>query len=464
MTDTTPPAGDAAPLNTNIERTPEEIAARARAFQGVVEQAIADAISPTAVIAKLKNQGATPDEARDYLEQFENLRKSQPPVEGDTNNGDEDPILRAPTPEGLNGQEREDYRARRKTAVDAAAARQAAAQQKTADEVAWVILEAAAEALEQSRAPGGQTSPLPGASGVPALPRDTLPASVLSAAPHLASLTSGTGNVHLDKTWELRKAFQIEKALEAVLDVVMQQRVDEPMARSFWRDIVLDKYTDFSKLLASFEKGTDPYDEPAEFGSSGFVIFKKEHVHLKKPVNTEAEWIRTFSAWKGGVNIVYPHRKSELDAYQKIIMQLFRATPQNPHAAIRFDKDARERYSRGPFRLDDRSELDISLFSQLLQPAPPVYRPNKRANSPGNVSGGAKRGRKDENCLNWNSGYCETTCPNNRKHGICCECAGNHRARDNTACDLALAERKKRNAGARTEDGGRSGRTGQARG
>lgn len=41
----------------------------------------------------------------------------------------------------------------------------------------------------------------------------SLPASVLTAAPHLTKLGSTAGDAHLDSTWKLRQAYSGDKAI-----------------------------------------------------------------------------------------------------------------------------------------------------------------------------------------------------------------------------------------------------------
>src|SRR5271163_1046520 len=45
-------------------------------------------------------------------------------------------------------------------------------------------------------------------------------------------------------------------------------------------------------------------------------------------------------------------------------------------------------------------------------------------------------------CQNWSLGICLDPCPNNRKHGICSECRGRHKARDQPACFTSLEARR----------------------
>jgi hypothetical protein len=96
------------------------------------------------------------------------------------------------------------------------------------------------------------------------------------------------------------------------------------------------------------------------------VIIKKNQALAKRPVQTEAEWIRVFGAWMAGVTLIYPHRVAELQEYRKIVMELFRAILNRPSIAIWFDLDVRDHYAKRPVHMDDHSQLNVLLLSQML--------------------------------------------------------------------------------------------------
>ena len=70
------------------------------------------------------------------------------------------------------------------------------------------------------------------------------------------------------------------------------------------------------------EKGYDHPDDPKDFGD-GYALIKKDQAFSKRPVHTEADWIRVFGAWSSGVAFFFPHREDELRNYQTIVMDLF---------------------------------------------------------------------------------------------------------------------------------------------
>ena len=182
--------------------------------------------------------------------------------------------------------------------------------------------------------------------------------------------------------------------------------------------------------------GYDHQDELKDF-LSGYTIIKKDQASGKIPVQTEAEWIRVFEVWMEGVCLLYPHRNLELKEYWKVVMELFRAVPNRPSIAIRFDLNVRDRYAKRPFRMDDRSLLNVPLFSQMVF-GTSIPSGSKRPS--GLLSGFSPTKRASVPCINWNKGFCQDSelCPNRRLHGKCCECGGGHRAKDNSEGQATL--------------------------
>ncbi|KAF9501189.1 hypothetical protein BDN71DRAFT_1479744 [Pleurotus eryngii] len=227
----------------------------------------------------------------------------------------------------------------------------------------------------------------------------------------------------------------------------------EPIARSIWCDIIQDKYVNFEKLYASILPGYDHRDEAKEF-VSGYAIIKKDSVNVRRPLSDEADWIRVFGAWEAAVIMVYPHRKDELVLYHRYISDLFHAIP-SPLTTIRLDAEVRERYARLPFRLDDRTKMDIPLYVQIFRGSPLATAKNKRPLATNSPTSPSKR--TSSVCLNWNFSNCADPCPNKRRHGICSECGDKHRARDVDECYSALrASRQRGGGGQDTSRGGPS--------
>ncbi|CAA7269205.1 unnamed protein product [Cyclocybe aegerita] len=208
------------------------------------------------------------------------------------------------------------------------------------------------------------------------------------------------------------------------------------LPKSIWKLIIQDQWVDFEKLHASLEHGYDHNDNAKDFGN-GYVIMKKDHLTSRRPIRTEAEWIRVFEAWSTGVTLLYPHRSMELKKYRLIVDEVFRASPQNVSPAIRFDVEVRRKYSRGPFRMDDHGELQALVLAQMYRPsATPTLPLAKRIASDSHQPSPAKRA--DIPCQLWNMGKCNDPCVNRRKHGTCSECGDSHRAYDTPTCRASL--------------------------
>ena len=251
-----------------------------------------------------------------------------------------------------------------------------------------------------------------------------IPADVLAEAPHLQEYLKITqAESYLNRTWKLRQSYATEKATDAIVDLMQRQPMPDPLPRSIWRDIILDKYVEFEKLYAGM-------DEPKIFGG-GYAIVERDHFRARKPVQTESEWARVARSWKQGVELLYPHRKAELGTYMEIIEELFRAAPHKPSIAICVDAEARDRYAKHPFRMDDRNQLYSSILAHMFRDPPTTSTiSGKRRSSPPPATN--KKARTV--CRNWNLGFCnDNECPFQRSH-VCHECGEDHRAKEQEAC------------------------------
>ena len=192
------------------------------------------------------------------------------------------------------------------------------------------------------------------------------------------------------------------------------------------------------------DMGYDHHDDPKDFGA-GYALVKKDQAFSKRALRTEADWIWVFGAWAVGVAFFFPHREAELRDYQAIVMDLFRAVPANPLIGISFDVQVCDKYSKKPFHLDDRAQLNLPLLAQMLSPSTPnPPRANKRSISSQAVAPASNLKRADVPCRNWNFGTCKAEiCLNHRKHGICCICGEGHRVKDNEQCFALLQSRNR---------------------
>lgn len=407
------------------------------ACQMVVEDCLAGKMELNAVADNLKAIGVTPEAAQDYVEQI--VQRIGEKKDGSIPNELEG--SREATPEGLNDDDREEFRRQREELFEQVNRKNREVQERASEAAAWGVLTAKLASLRSqgiSNNPAEQLAAIFNIS-TPTTASGSLSGTLLSQAPHLAKLAASSGDSHLDETWKLRQLFTTEKAIDAIVDIMQQQKLDEPIPRSIWREIVQDRFVNFEKLYASMDLGYDHQDELKDF-PGGYAIVKKDQASAKRPIQTEAEWIRVFGAWIEGVGLLYPHRVTELQEYRKVVMELFRAVPSRPSIAIRFDLDVRDRYAKRPFHMDDRSQLNIPLLSQMLFGTSSPSGPKRVASS---STGQFPSKRATVPCVNWNKGFCQDSdlCPNRRLHGRCCECGGGHRAKENQECQASLQAR-----------------------
>jgi hypothetical protein len=420
----------------------EAIRRQAEACQKVIDDCLEGKIQAPAVVELLRQAGANHEEAADYLKQLADRTVTRNREEGNGGVPGRE-HSRESTPDGLTAEEANEFRQQRDALEEQRRVQEEEQREGAADAAAWALLRAKAAMLQPPPGPSSDpTQQLALLLGLDTPPStSSLPASVLAAAPHLAKLNSSTADPHLDSTWKLRQAYSSDKAIDAIVDIMQRQRLEEPIPRSIWKEIVQDRFVNFSKLFAAMEPGYDHHDEPKDF-HGGFALIKRDQALARKPVVTEADWIRVFGAWEVGVTLVYPHRDKELQGYRRVVMELFRAVQYDPSVAINFDVDVRARYAKEPFRMDDRNQINVPLFAQMFntthayskRPAPSALLASnpKRANIP---------------CINWNYGRCADPCENRRKHSECSECGGNHRARDVAACYTTLQARKGKGTG-----------------
>ncbi|EDR11033.1 uncharacterized protein LACBIDRAFT_316142 [Laccaria bicolor S238N-H82] len=436
---------------------------RAQAFETIISD-VMDRRSPLSEFGKrLQDAGASPAEAEDYLQQLaqriEQQRKDKD-AEGQSETQSSEQAVRESTPEGLEEAEAVEFHARREALLEEVRVREAADRRTAVDTAAWAVLNAKLSHLAGSQASNKATTLLSADDlakllGVKRSAPQSLPASVLTLAPHLAELsTSSISDPHIEETWKLRQAIGTDKTIDSLVNLMQVQPLTDPIPRSIWRLVIQDHFVDFEKLFASMDKGYDHNDEPHDFGG-GYALIKKEQASAKRPLRSESEWARVFGAWSSAVVLVYRHRSSELQGYQCMVTDLFRAVPHDPSIAIAFDVEARDRYAKSPFRMDDRTQLNVPLLARMFQGSGPSSK--KRGNPVALSSPPSKRSSIP--CQNWNMGICDAPCPNGRKHGICCECEGQHRAKDEPVCNTLLQARQRKGiSGGYSESGKGKGR------
>ena len=112
----------------------------------------------------------------------------------------------------------------------------------------------------------------------------SLPATVLALAPHLAELlTSTISDPHIEETWKLQQAIGTDKTIDSLVNLMQVQPLVDPIPCSIWCLVIQDHFVDFKKLFALMDKGYDHNDEPRDFGG-GYALVKKEQASGKCPL------------------------------------------------------------------------------------------------------------------------------------------------------------------------------------
>ncbi|KAF5369108.1 hypothetical protein D9615_010430 [Tricholomella constricta] len=387
---------------------------RGERFESLVDDALNGRLTVSEFVGKLIAEGATLEEGKDYADLLaQRYAQRGAPVAGVEGAGG-DAVEREPTPD-LPDDELETFREQRAHLAEQNHLAAEEARRNAVDAAAWAVLQAKLGRLSlgadtQRSNAGFSPGFFANLLGLDPIQEPLIPASVLAVAPHLGDLAASVGDPHLESTWKLRCAYAGEKVLDAIVNVMQTMQVPDPIPRPVWRTMAQDGYVDFEKLYASMERGYDHGDEQSSL-PGGFALVRKDHISARRPIRSEAEWTRVFDTWAAGVGMLYIHRAQELGTYRKIVIDLFRLSA-NPVVAIQFDLDARDRYAKLPFRLDDRVELQTPLFAQIFRGSASSSASGKRKASSSSGGGGAgtpSPKRRDVACQNWNLGLCEET-------------------------------------------------------
>ena len=406
---------------------------RISACEKLVDEAIEKDWPATVLADALKELGLKAVEAVDYIEEFGQRLEIRRGKARDQGSPIHDP------PADLASPEEQDDR------------------NKAVEEAAWASLRSKLGSADPITSSGTSNvlDKVLELLGQDTLPSSSLSKSVLAVAPHLAEDDDSIfRDPFLSETQKCKIAYASQKPFENLIIKAQGRKVQEPIANSIWKLIILDKYVDFEKLYATLDPDYNPNDDAMDLNEK-FTLLEKNSVSSKRSVLTEAEWMRLFDIWAGATLHFYPHRKSELTSYRELIVNMFRAT-MSPYPAIKYDRDSRERYSRQPYRLDSSKDvLPLPLLSQLLSfsqgSSPPSSSKRRSADSQE-----GRRKRSETICQNWNLGACEgDACHYGRRHNVCSECSEPHQAKDRAPCFAALNRRRQQQKGAAATRGGR---------
>ncbi|KAJ8085925.1 hypothetical protein PM082_004744 [Marasmius tenuissimus] len=401
----------------------DDVGARAKKFEKIFEDYtngnLSGVSTPIQLARRFREEGATVAESQDYVKQAQLQFISSP----------KDPE-REKTPSGPDRpEERDSGKDGDETAAEESRKRSEEAR-KAFEETQWASYLAS---VNDAGVPGPSTSDVDNFlnSILPKGPLFSLPPGLAGDHGDLERLVNS--DPHVARTLSITRRFiQDKPELDLMLLKARSFQLVDPVPHSVWKDIILDRHINFDKLNYTLQPGYNQSDEPKlELGD--LVISDKSRISSKKPITNVSDWGRVFGAWAQAVTIIYPHRMSELRGYHFLMSTFFRNHPGNPLVGIRLDDRIREAYSRCPFRLDDRGKFSEHTIAQLSASSDFT----KRKDAPTGLASLPKR-PAGPICLNWNGNRCKDPCPANRRHGLCCQCNGSHRAWDNPDCRRAF--------------------------
>ncbi|KAJ8085819.1 hypothetical protein PM082_004637 [Marasmius tenuissimus] len=424
----------------------EDVGVRAKRFEKIFADFVKgelDGVTTAIELAqKFKDEGASVAESEDYVKQ------AQTHLESIVRNGpgrQKTPPARERTPSGLDDAGVTEFRKRRDEREAAEAKDRDDRSRRAFEEANWANY---LNTLKASLATPASSAEVDAflSSIIPKHSHFGLPPGLALDRGELDQLVNIDPHIAQTNTIRLRYV-QDKSELELALHRVRNLQLTDPVPHSVWKDILLDRYVNFDKLNHALQPRYNHSDEPKlELGD--LVISDKSRIAARKPIGNVSDWNRVFGAWAEAVSAVYPHRRAELRAYHYLMSTFFRNHSSNPLVGIRLDDRIRESYSRCPFKLDDRDKFTEHTIAQLSASSDI----SKRKEAPSGFASLPKRPAGPV-CLNWNGNRCKDHCPSNRRHGICCQCSGSHRAWDNPDCCRAFNSRFQLRTGDDTKPG-----------
>lgn len=278
-----------------------------------------------------------------------------------------------------------------------------------------------------------------------------VPAHILALAPHLADAGDQSNlSPYLRKTRDLALAVQADSDAKAVVYRIRELYSGIGMPVKYWMDVVRDRVIDFSKINGIITHGFVHRDDFRTAIDANYIIERVDDQYPRSPITHPYEWTVCYDVWASMVILYYAHRRDELAAYKKRITDLFTSLSYRPQVIIKLDERLRNNYGNSPFRLDENNESWMLLINTIYNELDGAARSvNVRKRSGSSDPGSAAKKRK-EICRLWNLGLCSADrCPNQRIHGKCCECGGDHQANSKTECKDSLERKRSTQAGPR---------------
>jgi hypothetical protein len=118
--------------------------------------------------------------------------------------------------------------------------------------------------------------------------------SVFAVALHLADdIDTLFEDLYFNEIQKCKAAYANQKPFENLIIQAKGWKVQKPIANTIWRLVILDKYVDFKKLYVTLDLSYNPNDDAKDL-TDKFTLLEKHTVSSRRPVSTEAEWMRLY--------------------------------------------------------------------------------------------------------------------------------------------------------------------------
>ncbi|VDC04894.1 unnamed protein product [Peniophora sp. CBMAI 1063] len=110
---------------------------------------------------------------------------------------------------------------------------------------------------------------------------------------------------------------------------------------SLWKDVLCNKYVDFAKVFAAVYATHGESRETISKHGDMELLLEKTSSRSSRPITSHAEWAIAWQSYKRAVSFAYPHRESELAAYESHITELFISISHAAGSVILYDSAVR---------------------------------------------------------------------------------------------------------------------------
>ncbi|KAI0314245.1 hypothetical protein OF83DRAFT_1064159, partial [Amylostereum chailletii] len=218
--------------------------------------------------------------------------------------------------------------------------------------------------------------------------------------------------------------------LDEIKTIVISMPECPDFPQSGWKAVLSDTYFDldvvFSSLYAIGGDGRD-IQKLGEYELHGGPSKPAKHIA------TSGEWGMAFERYQDAVTFVYPHRRDELAAYRRHIINYFGAVHGHDDLVLNYDRAVRARVGRSnALELSDTKEftaLETMHITAGLASRPAT---SNISRARGSTATGARRSQgpqqSTEICRRFNAGNCSGKGCKYRH--ACSSCGGKHGAHE----------------------------------